>query len=394
MTRDQQLHLIVQREVVERVRQRSFVIGLALTLVILALIVVLPSIFGGGGTKSYRIGVVKGLPAAYAHGLSGSSSGGVELKLTQYPDRAAADAAVAAGRVKLALLDPSTISVGTKRSATAEAIVQGLTVRVRSSLDLVRDGFTPAQVSSVLATPAAAIRAAPGVQDAKSHDERKTVAAITSFFLYFQLISLGFIVASGVVEEKASRVIEILLAAVRPRTLLAGKVIGIGIVGLLQITAQAIVGIALVAIFGGVDLSPAVIWIVAISIGFFLLGYAFYAMLFAGSASLVPRQEELQNVTTPLTLLLIGSYLLAFPTLDNPSSPILSVLSFVPPFSVLTMPIRLASGSAGPISGVASGLVLVAAILLITAPAARVYARSVLATGARVSLRQALFGTR
>lgn len=108
----------------------------------------------------------------------------------------------------------------------------------------------------------------------------------------------------------------------------------------------------------------------------------------------VPRQEELQNVTTPLTLLLIGSCLLAFPTLDNPSSLILSVLSFVPPFSVLTMPIRLASGSAGPISDVVSGLVLVAAILLITAPAARVYARSVLATGARVSLRQALFGPR
>jgi ABC-2 type transport system permease protein len=389
-----QLVLIARREVVERLRQRSFLIGTAVTLLVLALVIVLPRVLGGGSSTTYRVGVTSAVPAPYVQALRGASIGEVRLDVRVLGDRTAAEASVAAGHERLALVDPQTIVVGSDRSATAEAIVATTVRTVTTTLALERAGLSASAIRAALSAPPAAVRTAAGARDAKARDDRKTIAAVASFFLYFQLVSLGFLVASGVVEEKASRVIEILLAATRPRTLLSGKLLGIGVIGILQILVQAILGLALVKIFGGITFSSDVIWIVGVSAGFFLLGYAFYSILFAAAASLVPRQEELQNVTGPMTILIVGSFVLTFPTLSDPSSTLLTVLSFVPPISVLTMPIRLAAGTAGPLSGILAALLLVAAIAAVLPIASRVYGRSVLATGARIPLRRAIFGGR
>ena len=122
----------------------------------------------------------------------------------------------------------------------------------------------------------------------------------------------------------------------------------------------------------------------------FLLGFAFYACLFAALASLVSRQEELQNVTTPLSVLLLGSFFLAIVALGSPDGALARVASIVPPLSTMVMPIRWAAGEA-PLweLGSAIGLMLLVVVALVRF-AGRVYAGAVLRSGPRVKLSDAL----
>ena len=136
--------------------------------------------------------------------------------------------------------------------------------------------------------------------------------------LYTQLLTFGYLLASGVVEEKASRVVEVLLATIRPKDLLAGKIIGLGLLGLGQLAVMTTVGLAAAAASGALDVSGDVIGAAALAVGWFVLGYAFYSGLFACAGALVPRQEELQASMTPLTMLILISFFLSFAVLDDP----------------------------------------------------------------------------
>ncbi len=208
--------------------------------------------------------------------------------------------------------------------------------------------------------------------------------------LYFQLIGYGVWVALGVVEEKSSRVVELLLATLRPWQLLAGKVLGIGLLGLGQLVLTGLVGIAAAFGTGAVDVPSGIAGVAGQVLIWFLLGFAFYACLYAALASLVSRQEEVQNVTAPLSVLLVGSFFLAIGAQSSPDSGLVRVTSIVPPFSTMVMPIRWASGNV-PLwqVGLSMLLMLIAVVLLIRL-AGRIYAGAVLRSGPRVRIREAL----
>ena len=125
------------------------------------------------------------------------------------------------------------------------------------------------------------------------------MAFVASLLLYMQLIIFGLAVASGVVEEKSSRVIEVLMAAVPPRALLAGKVLGIGALGLLQLALTAFVGLAVASASGALELRSADAGILAVVLLWFVLGYVFYSTIYAISGVIVSRQEDLQSSSTP-----------------------------------------------------------------------------------------------
>ena len=134
------------------------------------------------------------------------------------------------------------------------------------------------------------------------------------------------------VEEKASRVVEVLLATVRPRVLLTGKIVGIGLLGLLQLLLLGVVAVVAGRVSGGLDLTGDAIGVLGVVVGWFLLGYSFYAAVFAASAARVSRQEEVQNVTTPVTMLLLVSFFAGIYASNEPNSTATAVLSVVPPF--------------------------------------------------------------
>jgi ABC-2 type transport system permease protein len=218
------------------------------------------------------------------------------------------------------------------------------------------------------------------------------VAMVMISLLLFALIGSGSLIAMGVVEEKTSRVVEILLATIRPTQLLAGKILGIGVFGLFQVLVLGgalALATRILGVGGSVDvnLGSALVWLVL----WFLLGYLLFALLFGGFAALVSRQEDIGSVTTPLMFLLfVPFYVTMFLVPEDPSSTLVRVLSQVPFFAPFMMPVRDAFGALA-----AWEMPLAIAITAVTIPvlvwlAARVYQRGVLHTGGRMKLTEAL----
>ena len=125
------------------------------------------------------------------------------------------------------------------------------------------------------------------------------------------------------------------------------------------------------------------------ALAWFLVGYAFYASLFAAAGALVPRQEELQSVTTPLTMILLTSFFVSFAVLDNPDGTLAHVTSFIPMTAPITMPARIALGAASAVEIVGALCVTLGCAALLIPLAGRIYSGAVLRTGSAVKLRDA-----
>jgi ABC-2 type transport system permease protein len=216
-----------------------------------------------------------------------------------------------------------------------------------------------------------------------------------ALFLYVALLTYGQFIAQGVVEEKANRIVEILLSTVKPYELLIGKVVGIGLVGLLQLGLISVFAFAVVTLTGAFTVPAAAAGVLLYGLLWFILGYFFYAVLFAAAGSLVSRTEEVQSVALPVTMLAIIAWLVAIgvltPMFDgSPMSTLGIVLALIPFISPVIMPTGMATGDIAPwlaLLGIVLTLVLSAAATWL---AARIYANSVLRLGARVKLRDAL----
>ena len=220
-------------------------------------------------------------------------------------------------------------------------------------------------------------------------DRRGGLAFFAAMLLYGQLIGYGFCVAMGVVEEKSSRVVEVLLSAIRARHLLAGKVIGLGLLGLGQLLTVVTLGLVAATAVGAVEVDGDVIAAAALALVWFVVGYAFYACLFACAGALVPRQEELQSVTTPLTLVLLISFFISFAVLNDPDGTLAHVTAFIPMTAPIVMPARIALGEAPAGEVIAAIVVTLGAAAALIPLAGRIYSGAVLRTGSAVKLREA-----
>jgi len=138
---------------------------------------------------------------------------------------------------------------------------------------------------------------------------------------------------------------------------------------------------------GQLDVNGDVVAAVGVVMLWFLLGFALYSCAFAVAGALVPRQEEIQAVTAPLTILILASFFLSFGALDDPSSTLARVLSLIPPSAPMVMPVRLIAGNVPAWEVVLSIALTAAAAAALIALAARVYGAAVLRTGSRVTLR-------
>lgn len=214
---------------------------------------------------------------------------------------------------------------------------------------------------------------------------------ITGILIFIGLMMTGQMVAQGVVEEKSSRVVELLLATVRPWHLIAGKVLGIGALGLLQVALVGGTGALSAGAFGllensPVRMGPAVGWLIV----WFILGYAMYAFILGALASLVSRQEDVGSVISPVMVVLIIPYMVGVSIAPyDPDSSIVVGLSYVPLFSPILMPIRSAMGSVEMwelLVALGASLVLIA---LLVALAGAIYSRAIVRTGSRIPLREA-----
>jgi ABC-2 type transport system permease protein len=216
-----------------------------------------------------------------------------------------------------------------------------------------------------------------------------TIAIVMLLLLYGQLFGYGVWVASGVIEEKSSRVVEILLSSIRPRQLLAGKILGIGALGLLQLAVIGTVTATLASLTGTISIPTHAFATIGIALLWFVLGFGFYAALFAVAGSLVSRMEELQNAMVPINLTILGSFFISIGAVSNPDATLSRIASLVPFSSALAMPVRIAVGSASIPEVLLSFAILAGSIAALVPLAGRLYAGAVLRIGARVKLRDA-----
>jgi ABC-2 type transport system permease protein len=288
---------------------------------------------------------------------------------------------------------PFTVVVKDDLDDNLHATLNQLARQESLNRQITRLGGDPAQVSTDMA------RATPRVTELEPqepfHSERLVIGVIVGILIYVGLLSYGQAVAQGVVEEKTSRVVEILLSTIRAWQLMAGKVLGIGVVGLAQLAIILGAGALTAAATGVLSLPTSVaagtiVW----AIVWYLLGYFLYALLFAAAGALVSRQEDVGSVTMPLMMLIIVPYVIGISALPaDPENGLVRTLSLIPLFSPMLMPMREAMGvaTAGElIFSVALTAALVAALVRVTG---RIYSNAVMRMGARIRVGDAFRGT-
>jgi ABC-2 type transport system permease protein len=378
--------LVARRDFWVRLRERSFVISTMLNMGVIS-VLILARAAGGGGQPTFDLGVVGAAPVIAI--ANAAAALGQEGKVTVHVVELSADQADAALRE------------GSVDAVLSDGRIVGFHEVDGTLLALVQTSAHAAAVEEVFArhdVPQAerdlAARDAPLEQlalDPRTPQETADVgvAFIGVLLLYGQLFGYGTWVATGVIEEKASRVVEMLLSAIRPKQLLAGKIVGIGALGLSQLAVIGGFAITLAALTGAIDHPAAAIRPALLVFGWFVLGFAFYASLFAAAGSRVSRMEELQNVIVPINLTILVSFVISIGALQDPNSTLSIVASILPISAALAMPVRIVLGAATPAQIALSLVLLIGSTVVLVPVGARLYAGAVLRTGARVKLRDA-----
>ena len=385
--------LVMKRELNTRLRTRSFVIGTVVMLVLLLGYVGFQTSLAGSADKS-TVGLT-GQATGIARQLQvEAAQSGRQISTVTITDPAE-------GRQKVEDGDLDALVSGSAAKLTA-TYKSSLDDQLRKVLDQVaQQQVLDGVLSSAQLEPADVMAQVDGthVQDdpispePADHTQRLVVGLIVAFLLYISIITYGMMVAQGVVEEKSSRVVEILLASVRPWQLLLGKVIGLGLVGLTQLVILAAAGLVAASATGVFTLSGfatgALLW----GLLWYLLGFLLYATIYGALGSLVSRQEDTQSVVGPLNIVLIVGFVTGFNLLlQDPDGTATKAISLVPLFSPILMLARIATGAATGWE-IALSLGLTAALVaLLTWLGGKIYGNSVLRIGSRIKLSEALRG--
>lgn len=350
--------LVAQREILAKLRSKAFLFSTGFLLAAVLVSVLLGGLLGGQQSSS-KVAVIGGNVE-----VLGQFKG---MEPIAASDAAAAESMVRSGEVEAAIVpDPSSPFLGFKVVALNQAptaIIQSLSIA--PSLQLLE----------------------PGAQD-----PLLAYFVAIGFGLVFFVSSMMFgqTIAQSVVEEKQTRIVEILLSTVSARTLLTGKILGNSVLAFVQIGLIALLstgGLLLTRqqnLFAA--LGPSILWFLV----FFIIGFVMIAALYAGAAALVSRQEDVGSATAPVMTLVMLPYILVIVFFNNPT--VLTIMSYVPFSAAVGMPMRLFAGTAQWWEPLLSLLILLLSTLLMVLLGARIYRNSLLRTGAKVRLSEAFKG--
>lgn len=353
----QAVWLVAQREITTRLRSKAFLIstGILLTLVLGGVLFAGFAAQSGGFGERSTVAVAADVTAPLAP---------ESFEVTRVADRAEAETLLRDGSVEAAVVAGGDTPVGLTVLAKDQA-----------PIDLIQ-----------------ALSAAPTVELLDPLGSNPFLAYLISiaFGLVFMMsaMTFGTTIAQSVVEEKQTRIVEILLATVSARVLLAGKILGNSILALAQVIAIA--GLASIGMLAtGQDLLLGELGLALIWFGLlFAFGFVLLAALYAALASLVSRQEDIGSVTSPVLMLVMLPYVGVILFNDNPA--VLAVMSYVPFSAPVGMPMRLYLGIAEWWEPILSLGILAVTIAVVLWIGARVYEGSILRTGGRVALKEAL----
>jgi ABC-2 type transport system permease protein len=270
------------------------------------------------------------------------------------------------------------------KSTLADALRQ---VLLREQLT--HRGVVAAEVDTMLQP--VTIVAAQGLPH-QDHGSAMIGVSILFFVMYLVIMLYGMNVARSIIEEKTSRIFEVLLATIRPEAMMAGKIVGVGSVGLTQVGIWLVALLVLAAAARGVHLfgDPLSIALTASQVVFFLiffiLGYAFYSSIAAALGAMTNSEQELQQLNMFLVLPLLFCFVMLGPLLTAPDSTAARVLALIPPFTPLLMYLRVCLGHPAHWEVALSIALTLATIYGIIWVTSRIYRIGVLMYGKRPSL--------
>jgi ABC-2 type transport system permease protein len=382
--------LVAQREITTRLSSKPFRILTAVTAVIILGVIIVLKIVNSGGPSVDNVGVTD---PALATPLSVSASAvGLHVQ-THTVDAADGQNQVASGSLDALVVLNSDGSLKVVFDKKVDSQLQSV------ANVLARQIALDEQITNLHGNPAAVEQAVAGAApqivtlrpQPTSNAQGIGIGIAAGALIYMTLLSLGQMVAQGVVEEKSSRVVELLLSTVRPWQLMAGKVLGIGAVGLIQMLIYGGVGLAAGAATGVLpNISGATSAVIGLIV-WYILGFLMYSLAFAGAGALVSRQEDAAGVVMPILMFVIAAWVVGISLVpSDPNNSVALIMSLIPMFAPTLMPMRIAMGV---VPFWQYGLAVVLAVALIPALlwlSGRIYRNGVLRTGARVKLSEAL----
>ena len=383
--------LVMSREVRQRVHSRGFKITTAfLCLAVLGGGVLSRAVRGDDSPTRYDVAVIGAAPRGFVDTVQSAARAlDIKVRLTIGVDSAAAERAVREGELDAAIDVAGGRLIA--KSAPADQLAAALATGWQSSASAAAAqaaGLDDDQIAAIL-SPAGLKTTLIGEDHTDDDNLARAVGSAAAVLLFISINAFGGMVLTGVVEEKSSGVVEVLLAHVRAHQLLAGKVFGIGAVAMIQFSATLAAGVVALRISG--TTVPGSLWVgLPTTLLWFVVGFVLYSTLFALAGSFVSRQEDAQSAAAPISMVFTVAYLTVFILGASPSSTTARVVSVLPPFAPLLMPLRVSVGAASVLEIVVAAVLLLAATFGMLRLAGAVYGRTLLHRGSRLKWKQAL----
>ncbi len=389
-----QIYEVARRDFVQRARSRAFLITTLLTVAaIFGLVPLMASEIGDPAAE--MVGIVGDSVGLDEHIAAVSTAFGVSTEIRAMTDRTAAEDALRTDELDALVIDGAAIDGATIEFA--ERVDDRLVAVVDTAVrQLARDraigelGISASDAESIVA-PAGVetIVLAPPDEDALA---RSIGAQFGAILMYMAILIFGQFILMGVMEEKQSRVVEVVLSRMKAERLLTGKVVGIGLLGLVQLIliGGALVGAIVMVDLPGLDLPRLGTGILVRTVLWFLLGFGMYAVLYGALGATVTRQEDSQGVALLPVMLLLPGYFVSFTAIENPDG-LAAVLGSLFPFTApVVMPVRAATGTVPGWQVLLAVTLVIVTTLAAIRLGARVYRGAVLSIGAKVRIRDAL----
>jgi ABC-2 type transport system permease protein len=382
--------LVARREILERVRGRIFRVGTIVILLAVGAAIVIPKIHSNHTTPPQQVGVVGTPDAAVTQVIKYSGKvGHVPVHVVFEPTQVSAEAALRSGTLDLAIVNTDKILVNqpvfSDNSSDTSTLIQVLSPELGVLHAYQEAGLSGTQIERVAQARAVPVES---LHHPNNKNANKGTSVIGVILIFLMLQQYNTWILMGVMQEKASRVVEVLLATVRPIQLLGGKVLGIGLVAMGQallivvfaLVVSKAVGSDLLHGTGALLLLSDFVWLV--------LGYAFYSWLFAAAGSTAERQDQVQTLVLPLSLPIIIAYVYSITVASsgNPSL-LFKVLAYLPPTAPFAMPVLVGLDQVAWWQFLISVVLAVGGIAAMAWIAAGIYRRAVLRSGQRVSVR-------
>lgn len=382
MTGRSALWLVAGREIRQALRGKAFWIVGGLLLLASAAGMVVPELLSDDDSTRYEVTVVDASDSLAAALEQAVRAIGGEVEVSEAADAAQARARVDADAADVAVVlgaEPVIFVKAGEHDRLMGAVRQALVTDALTA-GMIEAGVSEGEARAVLEGPSVRVEELDTEGAA-----RQGAAFILALAMYLLLLMLMMSVANGTAVEKANRISEVLLAIVKPGALLFGKVLGVGVIGLLTLAC----GVApmLVKMAVGGDLPEGIGGALAGGGAWFVLGTALYLVLAGALGAMVERQEEAGTVVAPLSVLLVVAYLVGG---SAPETVPAQVMAYVPLTSPMAMPPRIAVGAASGLEMAISLGLSVLAVAVVARVGATVYQRAIVRTGRRLKLREVL----